>query len=259
MKRVVGFLIGAVASAGVVYGLRRLLNDQYAPAPPTPPTRQPEAPASPSASGSSKPNVRIHRSGERPSERPPASYQPGGSADSSSGPIETSPNTVEEVIEPTETTPTPTIEPVEEIPELTEETIDESSEETSEEASPAPEIEPASLPEVVAPEGAESVISAMTAPETAPEIQEIPEVETAPEISQSSNEVNTDGNKEDDFNIILDIGAVFNKKLHQAGIHTFSELGKLSAQEISEKTGIPVERIERNKWREQATNLAAQG
>lgn len=56
----------------------------------------------------------------------------------------------------------------------------------------------------------------------------------------------------DDFTPLNDIGPAFNQKLHAAGIKTFAALVALSPEEIAEKTGIPAERVERKKWREQA-------
>lgn len=56
----------------------------------------------------------------------------------------------------------------------------------------------------------------------------------------------------DDFTPLNDIGPAFNQKLHAAGIKTFAALVALSPEEIEEKTGIPAERVERKKWREQA-------
>lgn len=59
----------------------------------------------------------------------------------------------------------------------------------------------------------------------------------------------------DDFTIILDIGPVFNQKLHDAGIKSFRDLVKLTPAQIEEKTGIPAERIEHGKWLEQVQKI----
>jgi predicted flap endonuclease-1-like 5' DNA nuclease len=63
----------------------------------------------------------------------------------------------------------------------------------------------------------------------------------------------------DDFTPLNDIGPAFNQRLHAAGIKTFAALASLSPQEIEEKTGIPAERVERKKWREQAASMLKGG
>jgi predicted flap endonuclease-1-like 5' DNA nuclease len=71
-------------------------------------------------------------------------------------------------------------------------------------------------------------------------------VETVPAVEDQT----------DDFTSLKDIGPAFNQKLHEAGIKTFEALATLSVEEIADKIGIPVERIERNQWREQAAEQA---
>lgn len=61
----------------------------------------------------------------------------------------------------------------------------------------------------------------------------------------------------DDFTVIVDIGPVFNQKLHDAGIKSFKALAKLTPAEIADKTGIPAERIEHGRWIEQVQELLA--
>lgn len=61
----------------------------------------------------------------------------------------------------------------------------------------------------------------------------------------------------DDFTAILDIGPVFNQKLHDAGIKTFRDLAKLTPAQIEEKTGIPADRIEYGRWIEQVQEILA--
>jgi Ni,Fe-hydrogenase III small subunit/predicted flap endonuclease-1-like 5' DNA nuclease len=61
----------------------------------------------------------------------------------------------------------------------------------------------------------------------------------------------------DDFEIILDIGPVFNRKLHDAGINTFEELARLTPAQIEAKTGINAERVESGKWLEQTRQILA--
>ena len=184
MKRIIGFLIGIGLSVALVYGLRRLLNGP-APVAPTPPTELPKPPASPATMDASveslgTPNVRIHRSGSRPST---ITSSTNGSTTSAS------PTVVEEVV-PTK-------------------------------------VE------------AETVVETGST-ESAP--VELPTVQVAP----------PDTEQVDDFTPLNDIGPAFNQKLHAAGIKTIAALAALSPQEIEEKTGIPAERVERKKWREQA-------
>lgn len=60
----------------------------------------------------------------------------------------------------------------------------------------------------------------------------------------------------DDFLPINGIGAAFNTRLHNAGITTYEQLARLSVQEIAAILDIDPERIIRDRWREQATELA---
>ena len=62
--------------------------------------------------------------------------------------------------------------------------------------------------------------------------------------------------KEDDFTPIHDLGPIFNKKLHEAGIKTYADLAALTPQEIEAKTDISAARIERSQWIQQAAALA---
>jgi predicted flap endonuclease-1-like 5' DNA nuclease len=62
----------------------------------------------------------------------------------------------------------------------------------------------------------------------------------------------------DDFTTILDIGPVFNQKLHEAGIKSFKDLARLTPAQIEEKTGIPAERIESGRWLEQVQQILAE-
>lgn len=60
----------------------------------------------------------------------------------------------------------------------------------------------------------------------------------------------------DNLQRIRGIGAYFEQKLLQAGITSFAQLAALSPEEVSERTGIPAERIVRNGFIEQADYLA---
>lgn len=74
--------------------------------------------------------------------------------------------------------------------------------------------------------------------------------------SVDANSVKGATETSDDFTVIEDIGPVFNDKLRSVGITTFAELAALSPEDIEAKTTISASRIERNKWIEQAAQLA---
>ncbi len=62
----------------------------------------------------------------------------------------------------------------------------------------------------------------------------------------------------DNLMLITGIGQVFSTKLKEQGITTFEELATMPLEEIAEKSGIAQERIEREKWQEQAAQLASE-
>lgn len=55
-----------------------------------------------------------------------------------------------------------------------------------------------------------------------------------------------------DFAVLNGIGAAFAERLHQAGIHTFASLARLTPEEIAERCEVPVWRIRRDDWIGQA-------
>lgn len=61
----------------------------------------------------------------------------------------------------------------------------------------------------------------------------------------------------DDLKIIYDLGEISNRKLIEAGITTFEGLAKTPVEKVAEITELPVARIKRNNWIEQAERLAA--
>jgi len=61
---------------------------------------------------------------------------------------------------------------------------------------------------------------------------------------------------EEDLLAIVGIGQVYKGRLQEQGINNFAELLALSPAEIAQKTGIPQERIEREKWHEQALDFS---
>ncbi len=79
----------------------------------------------------------------------------------------------------------------------------------------------------------------------------------APESSPPKTSKPTAKARPDDFTVIIDIGPVFNQKLHDAGIKSFKAFAKLTPAQIEEKTGIPAERIEYGQWLEQVQKLVA--
>jgi predicted flap endonuclease-1-like 5' DNA nuclease len=103
----------------------------------------------------------------------------------------------------------------------------------------------------------ENEISKPMAENVDPEVQVADAVIETPAQSELAASESPTSNQPDDFTIIIDIGPVFNRKLQDAGITSFTALSLLSAEEIAEKVGTNAARIERNKWREQAAQLAS--
>ena len=62
----------------------------------------------------------------------------------------------------------------------------------------------------------------------------------------------------DDLTRIMGIGSVFSERLQEAGITTFSQLAALDAQQIAQTLGCPASRVQRERLREQAQELAGQ-
>lgn len=62
----------------------------------------------------------------------------------------------------------------------------------------------------------------------------------------------------DDLTRIVGIGSVFSDRLRDAGITTFSQLAALDAQQIAQTLGCPASRVQRERLREQAQELAGQ-
>jgi predicted flap endonuclease-1-like 5' DNA nuclease len=56
----------------------------------------------------------------------------------------------------------------------------------------------------------------------------------------------------DDFVTLKGIGEAFAEQLHQAGIHTFAALARLTPEEVAERCQVPVWRIRRDDWIGQA-------
>ena len=62
----------------------------------------------------------------------------------------------------------------------------------------------------------------------------------------------------DDLTRIVGIGSVFSERLQEAGITTFSQLAALDAQQLAQTLGCPASRVQRERLREQAQELAGQ-
>lgn len=84
----------------------------------------------------------------------------------------------------------------------------------------------------------------------------LPKVMPAPETQKDESLTAPEAESGDDFNRIRGIGEVTSQKLHTAGIHTFAQFAALTVAEIEEKTGFSEGRIRQNKLVEQAAALA---
>ena len=62
----------------------------------------------------------------------------------------------------------------------------------------------------------------------------------------------------DDLTRVMGIGPVYSRRLQNAGISRFSQLAALDAQQIAEILGCPASRVERERLRENARELADQ-
>ena len=89
------------------------------------------------------------------------------------------------------------------------------------------------------------------------------EVESPPENGKRGTEVSpredpTSQDEPDDLTRVTGIGAVFSRRLRDAGIDRFSQLAALEVQQIAEILGCPASRVERERLREIARDLADQ-
>ena len=76
------------------------------------------------------------------------------------------------------------------------------------------------------------------------------------EITDSLSAVSATVDEGDDLTRIVGIGPTYAARLREAGIATFSQLAALDAEEIAEVLGCPALRVERERLREQAGELA---
>lgn len=72
----------------------------------------------------------------------------------------------------------------------------------------------------------------------------------------SPGEDSTSQDEPDDLTRVPGIGQVFSRRLQDAGIDRFSQLAALEVQEIAEILGYPASRVERERLREKARELA---
>lgn len=229
MKSIFGFLTGAAVGVGGLFGLRKVLNMMD--------STEAAAPSSPTGR--------------------PVSYG-----------VEDSPSKAEKHLDTSNTENrmhqvTADLEKTQETMSKLEELISMSmvGEPAERHQEPIAAIE--SAPEAVTPRSE-------TAEEAVPEKVEVEPANTAPTQPKVAVNFNTgegsNGRKSsrtprpsrtDDFTTILDIGPVFNQKLHEAGIKSFKALARLTPAQIEEKTGIPADRIENGKWLEQVQKILA--
>ena len=89
------------------------------------------------------------------------------------------------------------------------------------------------------------------------------EVESPPEDGErgpavSPREDPTSLDEADDLTRVMGIGPAYSRRLQNAGISRFSQLAALDAQQIAEILGCPASRVERERLRENARELADQ-
>ena len=116
------------------------------------------------------------------------------------------------------------------------------------------DISEADLPDVT-----ESQAEAVEAPPR--EVPERSEEESTPgtdqqEITDSLAGVSAAVDEADDFTRIAGIGRTYAARLREAGVETFSQLAALDVEEIAAVIGCPALRVERERLREQARELA---
>lgn len=225
-RRIIGFLVGAAMGIGTAYLTRRFLNSQKtqaslpAPAPTKPVT---EAPKSGETETESSPRQSVKYTVRRTGPRPESTAD--GSKDEAITEVKasrsTEPPAATETDEAATSPRSETFEPIE---------------------VPQAEFEPAHTQVAdEAPKAEESTVE---------EVQPKAKTEDAETASSEAKD------EEDNLEVILGIGEVFNRRLLESGITTFEALAALSPAEIAEKTGIPQDRIERDDWLSQAKELA---
>jgi len=56
----------------------------------------------------------------------------------------------------------------------------------------------------------------------------------------------------DDFVVLHGVGPAFAERLHEAGIHTYADLARLTPEEVAGRCQVPAWRIRRDDWIGQA-------
>ena len=229
MKIIFGFFTGAVVGAGSLFGLRKVLTmmdsaEEVAPVS----TTSPKGPASPEVFTSSSKAAQA-----RETSRPGNTMNDvSADLDKAQEPISKLEEQVSMVGEPAARHQEP-IAATESAPEA----VSPRSETTEDSVPEKVKVKPASTAPMQSKNGAKAPVS---------------ENNGARKPPRASRPARTD-----DFTDILDIGPVFNQKLHDAGIRSYKDLAKLTPAQIEEKTGIPAERIERGQWLEQVHKILA--
>jgi predicted flap endonuclease-1-like 5' DNA nuclease len=93
--------------------------------------------------------------------------------------------------------------------------------------------------------------SAVTGEEPVPPATQVPQVADSLPVAAASQDT------PDDLTRIVGIGSVFSGRLRDAGITTFSQLAALDAEQIAQTLGCPASRVQRERLREQARDLAS--
>lgn len=232
MKRIFGWVLGAVLGIGIVYALRRWAGSN---SPAELPSTTPNVPTTSNVLTSNtikKPNVPTPiTSAPTKSETSQASVK----AEPTAKPQAKSRQTIVHRLEPVAVGTTKTVIKSGSADIEASQEIAEASDNAN---SAAIEVAPAALPTLINETAATKLEQDVKADEVAVE----PTVD---------NE--TDG---DNLVIIKGVGHVTAQKLQAAGITTFAQLGALSAEELEEKTGIAASRVQRDKIIEQAQYLA---
>ena len=86
--------------------------------------------------------------------------------------------------------------------------------------------------------------------EPEPPATQVPQVASSLPVEAASPD------QPDDLTRIVGIGSVFSDRLRDAGITTFSQLAALDAEQIAQTLGCPASRVQRERLREQARDLA---
>ena len=93
--------------------------------------------------------------------------------------------------------------------------------------------------------------STVSGEEPVPPATQVPQVANSLPVKAASQD------PPDDLTRIVGIGSVFSGRLRDTGITSFSQLAALDAEQIAQALGCPASRVQRERLREQARNLAS--